>query len=292
MENMVFYINGEYYKKDEAKISVLDHGLLYGDGVFEGIRVYSKNIYKLQEHIDRLYESAKTIMLKIPLTKEELIKDVIESVKRRGLDNAYIRLIVTRGIGTLGLDPFKCFEPQIIIIVDKISLYPEEMYKNGLSLITVPTSRNFNNAISPEIKSLNYLNNILAKIEAINAGVLEAIMLTSDGYVIECTGDNIFIVRNNVLITPPTYQGALPGITRAVVIRIAEEFGYRVKEKPINRHEVFISDECFLTGTAAEVVPVIKVDGRSIGESLPGKITSQIRNQFKKTTTVDGMKAE
>lgn len=290
MEKMLFYINGKYHDAEDAKISVLDHGLLYGDGVFEGIRVYSRNIFKLQEHIDRLYESAKTIMLEIPITKEQMVADVVETVKRRGLDDAYIRLLITRGIGTLGLDPRKCSKPQLIIIVDKISLYPEEMYQHGLSVVTVPTTRNVNNAIPPQVKSLNYLNNILAKIEAINAGVLEAIMLTMDGFVIECTGDNIFIIKNNVLITPPIYQGALPGITRAVVKDIALAIGYEVSERPVTRHDVYNADECFLTGTAAEVVPVIKVDSRHIGDGLPGKITNEIRSEFRKKTTIDGEK--
>ena len=290
MEQMLFYIDGKYYKKEDAKISVLDHGLLYGDGVFEGIRVYSRNVYKLEEHIDRLYESAKTIMLEIPLTKKALIRDIVETVKRCGLDDAYMRLIITRGEGTLGLDPRKCLKPSIIIIVGKIKLYPEETYQNGLEVVTVPTSRNYNNAVSPQIKSLNYLNNILAKIEAINAGVLEAIMLTSDGYVIECTGDNIFLVKKHTLITPPIWLGALEGVTRSVVLRLAEELGYQIKEEPINRHDVYIADECFLTGTAAEVVPVNKVDGRLIGDGSVGEITNQIRAAFKKTTTTEGIK--
>ncbi|MFC1668201.1 branched-chain-amino-acid transaminase [Chlamydiota bacterium] len=281
---MLFYINGNYFTQENAKISVLDHGLLYGDGVFEGIRVYNSTIFKLQEHIDRLYESAKTIMLEIPLSKKELMTDLTEAVKKCGLSQAYIRLIITRGNGTLGLDPFKCSNPQVIFIIDKISLYPQEMYHTGLSLITVPTARNFNNALAPQIKSLNYLNNILAKIEAINAGVLEAIMLTSDGYCIECTGDNLFIIKKETLLTPPIYQGALAGVTRSVVFEIAKELSLESKEIPIVRHDLYNADECFLTGTAAEVIPVVKIDNRVVGEGKPGIITNKIRNRFKELT--------
>jgi len=288
---MKVYINGKFYDKKDAKISVFDHGLLYGDGVFEGIRSYNRLVFKLKEHIQRLFESAHSIMLKIPLSKEELMKAVIETLKINKLDNAYIRLIVTRGEGDLGLDPRKCEgKATVIIIADKIVLYPQELYKKGMSIITVPTIRNLPEALNPQIKSLNYLNNILAKIEAINAGYEEAIMLDSLGYIAECTGDNIFIVKNNQLYTPPQCMGTLRGITRDTVLEIAKKESLPVHEHVLTRHELYISDECFLTGTAAEIVPVVKVDGRVIGEGKPGKITLKIMKEFKKLTLTEGVR--
>ncbi len=284
------YMNGEYFEKNEAKVSVFDHGLLYGDGVFEGIRSYAGLIFKLKEHIDRLYESSQGIMLNIPLSKEDMIKAVVETLKLNQLDNAYIRLIVTRGIGDLGLDPRKCKSASIIIITDNIKLYPEKMYKKGLSIITVPTPRNIPEALNPQIKSLNYLNNILAKIEALNCGYEEALMFTAHGYVAECTGDNIFIIKNNNLITPPAYLGILKGITRACVMDIAKKIGMTAKEEVITRHNIFTANECFLTGTAAEIIPVVCVDKRVIGDGKPGKITLNLMKEFKKLTKVDGVK--
>lgn len=284
------YINGEYFEKNEAKVSVFDHGLLYGDGVFEGIRSYARLIFKLKEHIDRLYESSHGIMLNIPLSKEDMIKAVVETLKLNQLDNAYIRLIVTRGIGDLGLDPRKCKSASIIIITDNIKLYPEKMYKEGLSIITVPTPRNIPEALNPQIKSLNYLNNILAKIEALNCGYEEALMFTAHGYVAECTGDNIFIIKDNNLITPPAYLGILKGITRACVMDIAKKIGMTVKEEVITRHNIFTASECFLTGTAAEIIPVVRVDKRIIGDGKPGKIILNLMKEFKKLTKVDGVK--
>jgi len=288
---MKIYINGKFYEKHEAKVSVFDHGLLYGDGVFEGIRVYNRLVFKLKEHIDRLYESAKSIMLDIPLSKEELIKAVIKTLKENNLQDAYIRLIVTRGEGDLGLDPRKCRgNATIIIIADRIALYPEKFYKEGLVIVTVPTVRNLPEALNPQIKSLNYLNNILAKIEAINCGCDEAIMLDSLGYVAECTGDNIFIVKNNHLYTPPQCMGTLRGITRDSVLEIATKAKISAHEHVITRHEVYISDECFLTGTAAEVIPVVKVDGRVIGNGKPGKMTLSLIKKFKELTKKEGVK--
>jgi len=287
---MKIYINGKFYEKNEAKISVFDHGLLYGDGVFEGIRAYNRMVFKLKEHIDRLFESAHSIMLKIPLSKEQLTKAVILTLKQNSLKDAYVRLIVTRGEGDLGLDPRKCLRPPaIIIIADKIALYPERYYKDGLKIITVPTIRNLPEALNPQIKSLNYLNNILAKIEATNAGCDEAIMLDSLGYVAECTGDNIFIVKNNHLYTPPQCMGTLRGITRDTVLEIARKSKIQVHEHVITRHEVYISDECFLTGTAAEIIPVVMVDGRVIGTGKPGKLTLSLIKKFKELTKKEGV---
>lgn len=288
---MKVYINGKFYEKKDAKVSVFDHGFLYGDGVFEGIRSYSRRVFKLKEHIDRLYESAKTICLDIPLTKEQLIKAVCETLRINKLENAYIRLVVSRGEGDLGLDPRKCLgNATVVIIADKIALYPEALYKKGLEIITVPTIRNLPEALNPQIKSLNYLNNILAKIEAINCGYEEAIMLDSLGYVAECTGDNIFIVKHNELYTPPQCMGTLRGITRDTILEIASKKDIPVHEHVITRHEVYIADECFLTGTAAEVIPVVKVDGRVIGSGKPGALTLKLIEEFHKLTKREGMK--
>jgi len=288
---MKVYINGKFYNREDAKISVFDHGLLYGDGVFEGIRSYNRLVFKLKEHIDRLFESAKSIMLPISLNKEQLIKAVIATLKENKLSDAYIRLVVTRGEGDLGLDPRKCKgKGTVIIIADKIALYPKELYRQGLKIVTVPTIRNLPEALNPQIKSLNYLNNILAKIEAANSGCDEAIMLDSLGYVAECTGDNIFIVKNKHLYTPPQCMGTLRGITRDSVMEIAKRAKNNVHEHVITRHEVYISDECFLTGTAAEIIPVVMVDGRTIGTGKPGKITLSLMNRFKELTKKQGTK--
>ena len=288
---MKVYINGKFYEKENAKISVFDHGLLYGDGVFEGLRSYTHLVFKLNEHIERLFESAKSIMLEIPLSRQQLIKAVISTLKENKLSDAYIRLIVTRGEGDLGLDPRKCKgNATIIIITDRILLYPQKYYKEGLKIITVPTVRNLPEALNPQIKSLNYLNNILAKIEAVSAGYDEAIMLDSLGYVAECTGDNIFIVKNKHLYTPPQCMGTLRGITRDSVLEVARKSRIIVHEHVITRHEVYISDECFLTGTAAEIIPVVEVDGRSIGIGAPGKITLSLMKKFKELTRKEGVK--
>ncbi len=288
---MKVYINGKFYDKENAKISVFDHGFLYGDGVFEGIRSYNGLVFKLREHIDRLFESAHSIMLKVPVSKVELIKKVIFTLKENKLKDAYIRLVISRGEGDLGLDPRKCLKgPSVIIIADKIALYPERYYREGLRIITVPTVRNLPEALNPQIKSLNYLNNILAKIEAQNAGCDEAIMLDSLGYVAECTGDNIFIVKRNELYTPPQCMGTLRGITRDAVVEIAKRKKIPAHEHVITRHEVYISDECFLTGTAAEIIPVVEVDGRSIGSARPGKITLKLMKEFKELTRKEGVR--
>lgn len=288
---MKIYINGKYYEKSEAKISVFDHGLLYGDGVFEGIRSYNRLVFKLKEHIERLFESARSIMLEIPLTKEQLIKAVLESLKKNKIKNGYVRLVVTRGVGDLGLDPRKCRgNATIIIIADNIALYPQDLSRIGMRIITVPTLRNLPEALNPQIKSLNYLNNILAKMEATNAGFDEAIMLDSLGYVAECTGDNIFIVKNKHLYTPPQCMGTLRGITRDTILEIARKSKIPVHEHVITRHEVYISDECFLTGTAAELVPVIEVDGRKIGEGKPGALTMRLMKKFREATRKEGVR--
>ncbi|MDD5566003.1 MAG: branched-chain-amino-acid transaminase [Candidatus Omnitrophica bacterium] len=288
---MKVYINGKLYEKENAKISVFDHGLLYGDGVFEGIRVYNRLVFKLREHIERLYESAHSITLNIALSKSELSRAVIETLKANKLSDGYIRLIVTRGEGDLGLDPRKCKgKGSVIIITDKITLYPEKFYKNGLQIITVPTVRNLPEALNPQIKSLNYLNNILAKIEAVNAGFDEAIMLDSLGFVAECTGDNIFTVKKNHLYTPPQCMGTLRGITRDTVLEISRRDKIPTHEHVITRHEVYISDECFLTGTAAEIVPVVKVDGRTIGSGKPGPVTLRLMKKFKELTRKEGVR--
>jgi branched-chain amino acid aminotransferase len=285
------YVNGNLVPAEEASVSVFDHGFLYGDGVFEGIRVYNGRIFKLDEHLERLYDSAHVIMLRIPLSKEEMRRAVIDTVRANGIRDGYIRLVVSRGPGDLGLDPRKCSKPTVVIIADTIQLYPEELYEKGLKVVTVPTRRNIPEALNPRIKSLNYLNNILAKIEANNFGdvVHEAIMLDVNGYVVECTGDNIFIVDNGILITPPTYIGALEGITRNTVIELAKEMGVRVEESLLTRYNLYVADECFLTGTAAEVVPVAEVDGRKIGNEVPGKITSELMKRFREKTMTEGV---
>jgi len=285
-------INGEIFSPENAKISVFDHGLLYGDGVFEGIRFYNGKIFKFNEHIDRLDQSARHILLKLPMSLDEIKQETIKTIKASNMKDGYIRLIITRGIGTLGISPYKCEKAQLIIIVDVISLYPEELYENGMEIITVPTQRNMSEAVSPRVKSLNYLNNVLAKIEAVNAGFEEAIMLNKYGFVAECTGDNIFIVKDKTVITPPAYMGALEGITRNTVMEIATEMGENagisVKQRVMSRHDVFSSDECFLTGTAAEVIPVTKVDGRPIGNGKVGTITETLRKAFLGLTQTTG----
>ena len=286
---MKIYISGKFYDKKDAKVSVFDHGFLYGDGVFEGIRVYNRLIFKLDEHIDRLYESAHSIMLKIPLTKPELVQAIIKTLKENKLNNGYLRVIVSRGEGDLGLDPRKCYgKPGVIVIADEVALYPDKMYKDGMSIITVSTTRNAHEALNPQIKSLNYLNNILARIEATNSGYQEALMLNDQGYVAECTGDNIFIVKKNELYTPPECMGALSGVTRDVVLGIAKEMKLVAHEHVFTRHELYVSDECFLTGSAAEIVPVVKVDGRVIGKGVPGKLTLSLTKKFKEATKKEG----
>lgn len=287
---MKIYLNGKMVAREKAVISVFDHGLLYGDGVFEGIRSYDGLIFRLKEHIDRLYKSADSIELKIPVTKAEMTKVVIDTLKANSLKDAYIRLVVTRGPGDLGLDPRKCKSYTIFAIADKISLYPKVFYQKGLEIITARTRRNLVSALDPRIKSLNYLNNILAKLDAIKAGTVEAIMLTYDDYVAECTGDNIFIVSSGRLITPPVNIGALEGITRDAVIGLSKKIGIAFQEKLLKMEDVYAADEVFLSGTAAEIVPVTKIDKRSIGNGSPGAITMQLMKEFKRLTKIDGVK--
>jgi branched-chain amino acid aminotransferase len=287
-EAMKIYIDGKFYDQKNAKISVFDHGLLYGDGIFEGIRAYNGRVFKLAEHIERLFYSAKSILLKMPLTPEQMTRAVVETCRRNKIRDGYIRLVVTRGVGTLGLNPHTCAHPVVIIIADKIRLYPEEVYKRGLDLITVATTRNLHSALNPAIKSLNYLNNVMAKIEAINAGREEAIMLNADGYVAECTADNLFIVKAGQLLTPPLSSGALHGVTRAVVMELARQNGLTVSEPNLTRYDLFIADECFLTGTGAEIIPVVKIDARVIGSGQPGPVTAKLVAQYHQLTQVSG----
>jgi len=282
------YLNGEFVRKNEAKISVFDHGFLYGDGVFEAMRAYGGRVFKLQSHLQRLWESAKAIALKIPLSREKLTEKVLETLRKNKLKDAYVRLVVSRGEGDLGLDPRKCPHPQIIIITDKISIYPEELYEKGLEIAVVSTRRNIPSALNPRIKSLNYLNNILAKIEVNLQGLPEAIMLNKDGYVAECTADNIFIVEGEALVTPPTWVGALKGITRGVVMELAQKEGISVQERTFTPAALYASDECFLTGTAAEVIPVTKVDGRAIGDGVAGPMTKRLIKKFRELTKKEG----
>ena len=278
------YINGALYDKENAKISVFDHGLLYGDGVFEGMRSYGGRVFRLQQHLQRLWESAKAIWLEIPMTLDAIESAVHTTLRVNGIEDGYVRLVVTRGTGTLGLDPNKCSDSQVIVIADHITLYPDEFYKSGMEIVSVSTSRNHPAALSPRIKSLNYLNNILAKIEGLQAGCVEALMLNHRGEVAECTGDNIFLVTNGELLTPPIDAGILEGITRSAVIELAQSSGMVVKEIPLTKHDVYISEECFLTGSAAEIVPVVKVDSRQIGDGRPGVFTRDLTSRFRELT--------
>ncbi|MFA0753844.1 MAG: hypothetical protein IMHGJWDQ_001667 [Candidatus Fervidibacter sp.] len=280
-DELLVWLNGELVPKSQAKVSVYDHGFLYGDGVFEGIRAYNGKVFMLDEHLDRLYESAKSIWLTIPLTKEELRAAILQTLQANKLRDAYIRVVISRGEGDLGLDPRKCPKPNVVIITDRIELFPNELYERGIEMVTVSVRRNSPQALNPNIKSLNYLNNILAKIEAINAGKPEGLMLTLDGYVAEGTGENIFIVKGRTLLTPPAYMGILKGITRQVVIQLAQEIGISVYEAVLTLHDVYTADECFLTGTGAEIVPVVKLDGRTIGDGKPGPITRQLIQRFR-----------
>lgn len=285
---MKIYIDGKFYDRENAKISVFDHGLLYGDGVFEGIRAYNGRVFRLDEHLRRLQASARAITLTLPLTQEDMKEAVLETLRVNKMKDAYIRLIVTRGEGDLGLDPRKCPRACVIIIAGKISLYPQESYTKGLDLVTVATKRNIPEALNPAIKSLNYLNNIMAKIEANRANTPEAIMLSKDGYVAECTGDNIFIVKNHTLLTPPCWVGALDGITRAVVFEIAQKLKIPAREGIFTPYDIYTASEAFLTGTAAEVIPVTRLDNRPIGDGRPGPITKRLISEFRKLTLREG----
>ncbi len=278
------YVSGKLVDKDDAKVSVYDHGFLYGDGVFEGLRSYGGKVFRLEQHLDRLWKSARAIWLEIPLSREAMASAVNDTVQKNGIQDGYIRLVVTRGAGGLGLDPTRTSDPQVIIIADRISLYPPEFYEQGLEIVTASTIRNHPAALSPRIKSLNYLNNILAKIEGLQAGCIEALMLNHKGEISECTGDNIFLVKSGVLYTPSIDAGILEGITRDAVIELAQEAGHEVREVGLTRHDVYIADECFLTGTAAEVIPVVKIDGRAIGAGKPGPITNELIEKFHRLT--------
>ncbi|WP_018921647.1 branched-chain-amino-acid transaminase [Salsuginibacillus kocurii] len=292
MGDQWIFLDGEFVKKEEAKISVYDHGFLYGDGVFEGIRVYGGNVYKLHEHLERLYNSAKSIMLSIPYDMKEMTTIIVETLQKNELEDAYIRLVVSRGVGNLGLDPQNCERPQVIVIAEKLAIYPKELYETGLEIVTVATRRNRPDVLSPKVKSLNYLNNVLVKIEANLAGVSEALMLNDQGYVAEGSADNIFIFKGDAIYTPPGYVGALEGITRQAIIEISEELGYNLKEEPFTRHDVYTADEVFLTGTAAEVIPVVKVDGRQIGNGQPGEETGRLLQAFREKVIEDGVKVK
>lgn len=278
---LVIYLDGKFVAEEEAKISVFDHGFLYGDGVFEGIRAYHNSVFRLKEHVDRLYDSAKAINLKIPMSRDEMGEVILDTCRKNNLRDAYIRAVVSRGKGDLGLDPKKCSVPTIVCIASDISLYPEEMYENGLGVVTVPTRRNGPEGVNPRIKSLNYLNNIMAKIEANIAGVSEAILLNQEGYVAECTGDNIFIVKNGILKTPATHIGLLEGVTRNEVIEIAQEVGITVQETTLTRYDLFVADEVFLTGTAAELIPVVKIDDRLVADGKPGSVYNKLLVKFR-----------
>ena len=277
-------INGQLFDKDDAKISVYDHGLLYGDGVFEGMRSYGGKVFRLDSHLKRFWESAEAIYLEIPISHEALAETIYDTLRANKIDDGYIRLLVTRGAGSLGLGPDGTSDPQVIVITDHITLYPREYYEKGLEIITAKTIRNHPAALSPRVKSLNYLNNILAKIEGAKAGCVEALMLNYKGEVAECTGDNIFLVSDGVLLTPPSDAGILVGITRGAVIELAEAAGIEVCENPLTQHDVYIADECFLTGSAAEVVPVVKVDHRTIGDGRPGPMTRDLSERFHRLT--------
>jgi branched-chain amino acid aminotransferase len=285
---MKIFIDGKFLSEHDAKISVFDHGLLYGDGVFEGIRAYNGRVFKLKEHIDRLFYSAKAILLVIPMLPGKISEAVLESCRVNKIRDGYIRLVVTRGVGTLGLNPRSCKNPSVIIIAGKIQVYPTALYARGMEIVTVPTVRNLHSAVNPAVKSLNYLNNILAKIEANNAGVEEAVMLNAEGFVAECTADNLFIVKNGELFTPPLSAGALYGITRQTVVGLAQEAGLKVSEPNLTRYDLFNADECFLTGTGAEIMPVIKIDGRVIGSGKPGALTRKLVEDYRALTKVSG----
>ena len=288
MKELLIYLDGEIVPQSQAKISVFDHGLLYGDGIFEGIRFYNGRVFRLDQHIRRLFDSAKSILLTIPMTPEEVIAATVATVKANGLRDGYIRLVITRGVGPMGLSPYKCPKGSVIVIASTITLYSEDAYLNGLTMATVATRRPSHDILSPMVKSLNYLNNVMAKVEAIQAGAEEGLMLNDVGLVAECTGDNIFIVRDGAIATPPLTAGALDGITRGVVFDIARELGIPIREADMSRHEVYTADECFLTGTAAEVIAAVKLDQRIIGSGKPGPVTQRIIAAFRELTQTTG----
>ena len=278
---MKIYIDGQFFDEAEAKISVFDHGLLYGDGVFEGIRFYSGRIFELEAHVSRLYDSARAILLEIPLSPEEMNEAILETIRENGLQDGYVRLVVTRGAGTLGLNPFHCPKASVIVIASSISLYPPEKYDAGLKLVTCSTRRMAPAALGPQVKSLNYLNNIMAKIEALHAGADEGLILNEQGFIAECTGDNVFAIKDGVLRTPPVSSGALGGITRRIAIDIGRELGFEVAEADLTRYDLYTAHECFLTGTAAEVISAVELDKRTIADGRPGPITGKVIARFR-----------
>ncbi|MBD8068885.1 branched-chain-amino-acid transaminase [Bacillus sp. PS06] len=290
MSDQWIYLGDQFVKKEDAKISVYDHGFLYGDGVFEGIRVYDGNIFKMEEHMKRLYNSAKSILLTVPYTPDELTKIICEAVAKNNHRDAYIRVVISRGVGDLGLDPNKCKKANVVVIVEPLAIFPKHLYDTGLEIITVASRRNRPDVLSPQVKSLNYLNNVLVRIEAHLANVSEALMLNDQGYVAEGSADNVFIIKDGKLFTPPSYVGALEGITRNAIMEIAKEQGYEVLQEPFTRHDVYTADEVFLTGTAAEVIAVVKVDGRVIGEGVPGEHTKSLLKDFRAKVVQDGVK--
>jgi branched-chain amino acid aminotransferase len=285
---MKVYIDGTLHDEQDARISVFDHGLLYGDGVFEGIRFYNRRVFRLEEHIRRLYDSARSILLNVPIAPEEMTEAVLATCRANDLTDGYIRLVLTRGTGSMGLSPFRCPKASVIIIACSIQLYPEEAYQNGLVMATVATRRPTHDTLSPQVKSLNYLNNVMAKVEAIQAGAEEGLMLNERGLVAECTGDNLFIVRDGTITTPPITAGALDGITRKVVIELAASLGIPLREAELSRHDIYTADECFLTGTAAEVIAAVKLDQRPIGNGRPGPVTGRIIDAFRSLTRSTG----
>ena len=282
------YIDGKFYAEQDAKVSVFDHGLLYGDGIFEGIRFYNGRVFRLEDHLERLWDSARSICLEIPMSMPAMTEALLETIRKNDLQDGYIRLVVTRGVGNLGLNPAQCKKPSVIIIAATIALYPKEIYERGLTVVTCATRRTSPSALNPAVKSLNYLNNVMARIEANLAGADEALMLNEAGNVSECTADNIFVIKHGQIFSPPISAGALRGITRAVAFELAAELGVRITETDITRHDVFIADECFLTGTAAELIPVIKADGRTIGTGKPGPITMKLISRFREVTRSTG----
>lgn len=289
---MKVFLGDKLVDEKDAVVSVFDHGLLYGDGVFEGIRAYNGRVFLLEEHIDRLYDSAKAIALEIPMSKEQISQAVVDTCKANEITDGYIRLVITRGKGTLGLNPYLCDKAEIIIIAAKIQLYPQELYDNGLRIVTVGTVRNHTEAINPRIKSLNYLNNVMAKIEAINAGCMEGLMLNSQGQVAEASGDNVFAIKNGVITTPPSWCGALEGLTRNKVMGLASKAGYEVRESVMARYDLYVADEVFLTGTAAEIISVVDIDKRTIGNGKPGKITTELSELYAECTRIEGTPIE
>ena len=285
---MKVFLGDKLVDEQDAVVSVFDHGLLYGDGVFEGIRAYNGRVFLLDEHIDRLYDSAKAIALEIPMSKAEVSQAVVDTCKANGISDGYIRLVITRGKGTLGLNPFLCKKAEVIVIAANIQLYPQELYDTGLKIITVGTVRNHTEAINPRVKSLNYLNNVMAKIEAINAGCMEGLMLNAQGQVAEASGDNVFAVKNGVLTTPPSWCGALEGLTRNKVIKLARNAGYEVREDVMARYDLYVADEVFLTGTAAEIIAVVDIDKRQIGDGKPGQVMSELKALYEECTRTEG----